>query len=290
MSRRGSAVLNLTVALALAGCAAHGAAPAAWRDAPGVAGQGGGGAQPAPAATGRPSPAPRGGGAPETSPVPPSPSPTSPGGSPSTPATTGPPRTPPVRPITSTGSSAVALTFDDGPGPYTGKILDLLDQYHIKATFCLIGRQVRAYAATVRRMVADGMTLCNHTWDHDEHLRQRPAAQIRKELADTNAAIQSVAPEAKIKYFRNPGGAFSSGTIAIARSLGMKSLMWNVDPRDWTMPGTEAIIDNVLRHTHHGSIVLSHDAGGDRSQTLAAYRMIIPSLRRHFRLIAMPTR
>ncbi|MEN3306069.1 MAG: peptidoglycan-N-acetylglucosamine deacetylase [Micromonosporaceae bacterium] len=190
--------------------------------------------------------------------------------------------------ITSTGSAAVALTFDDGPGPYTARMLDLLDRYHVKATFCLIGRQVRAYAAVVRRMVADGMTLCNHTWDHDERLRTRGDARIRNELQRTNQAIHAVVPGARIAYFRNPGGAFGSNTVRIARSMGMKPLMWNVDPRDWANPGTRAIIANVLGHTHRGSVVLSHDGGGVRTPTLAAYRVIVPNLRRRFRLIAMP--
>lgn len=190
--------------------------------------------------------------------------------------------------ITTTGSAAVALTFDDGPGPYTAGMLDLLDRYHVKATFCLIGRQVRAYAAVVRRMVADGMTLCNHTWDHDERLRTRADARVRDELRRTNQAIQAVVPGARIAYFRNPGGAFGPNTVRIAASMGMKPLMWNVDPRDWANPGTRAIIANVLGHTHRGSVVLSHDGGGVRTPTLAAYRAIIPNLRGRFRLIALP--
>lgn len=194
----------------------------------------------------------------------------------------------PLKLITSTGSSDVALTFDDGPGPYTAGMLDLLDRYHVKATFCLIGRQVHTYASVVRRMVADGMTLCNHTWDHDEKLRSRTDDQIHDELARTNQAIQSAAPGAKIEYFRNPGGAFGPNTVRIARSLGMKPLMWSVDPRDWANPGTQAIIANVLGHTHHGSIVLSHDGGGNRTATLTAYRTILPNLHGRFHLIAMP--
>ncbi|HKT05821.1 MAG TPA: polysaccharide deacetylase family protein [Rugosimonospora sp.] len=190
--------------------------------------------------------------------------------------------------ITTTGSAAVALTFDDGPSPYTARMLDLLDRYHVKATFCLIGRQVHAYAAVVRRMVADGMTLCNHTWDHDERLRSRGDARIRDELLRTNQAIQAVVPGARIAYFRNPGGAFGPNTVRIASSMGMKPLMWSVDPRDWANPGTRAIIANVLGHTHRGSIVLSHDGGGVRTPTLAAYQTIIPNLRGRFHLIALP--
>jgi peptidoglycan/xylan/chitin deacetylase (PgdA/CDA1 family) len=194
----------------------------------------------------------------------------------------------PLRLITTTGSNAVALTFDDGPGPYTAPLLDLLEKYHVKATFCLVGRQVKTYAAVVRRMVANGMTLCNHTWDHDEGLRYRSDSYIRNDLARTNAAIHAVVPGLKIEYFRNPAGAFGANTVAVARSMGMRSLMWSVDPRDWAKPGTQAIISKVLKYTHQGDIVLSHDGGGGRSQTIAAYRILLPNLRERFKLIAMP--
>jgi peptidoglycan/xylan/chitin deacetylase (PgdA/CDA1 family) len=73
--------------------------------------------------------------------------------------------------MTSTGTSAVALTFDDGPGGNTNEVLDLLAQHHIKATFCVIGRQVAGYPDAIRRIVAEGHTLCNHTWSHDLNLR-----------------------------------------------------------------------------------------------------------------------
>jgi peptidoglycan-N-acetylglucosamine deacetylase len=280
MPRRRTAALALTVlVLALGACATRGGAVAVWRTPAGVAGQGGGRAVPPASQTPQPGTSPtkqRGSGAPTATPKPTTP-------------TAGPDTSHgPLGLISRTGSSAVALTFDDGPGPYTGQMLDLLDRYHVKATFCLIGRQVQAYAAVVRRMVADGMTLCNHTWSHDEELRSRSDDDIRDELERTNDAIHAVVPGAKIEYFRNPGGEFGPNTVAIAKSLGMRSLLWSVDPRDWACPGTQAIIDNVLKHTRRGSIVLSHDGGGVRTQTLAAYRVIIPNLRSRFHLVRMP--
>jgi peptidoglycan-N-acetylglucosamine deacetylase len=187
-----------------------------------------------------------------------------------------------------TGSSSVALTFDDGPGPYTAQILSLLEQNHVHATFCLIGRQVSAYAADIRRMVADGDTLCNHTWDHDEHLGDKPASQIKSELTMTDDAIHQAAPGALVRYFRNPGGNYTPQTIEIAKDLGMTSLYWSVDPSDWKEPGTQAIINSVIAHTRRGSIVLSHDGGGNRSQTVAAYKVLLPYLKQHFTLIALP--
>jgi peptidoglycan-N-acetylglucosamine deacetylase len=286
MARRCTAAIALTIlALALGGCAAHkDSAVATWRTPTATSGQGGGGA--APAATTKPHPGTsptKAGGRDEPD------EPDRPGSSPNPQRSRGPGgKRNPLGLISSTGSGNVALTFDDGPGPYTGQVLDLLDQYHVKATFCLIGRQVHRYPDVVRRLVADGMTLCNHTWDHDEKLRTHPDDYIRDELVRTDDAIHAVVPDAKIEYFRNPGGLFGPNTVAVAKSLGMKPLMWNVDPKDWDDPGTQVIINNVLRHAHRGSIVLSHDGGGIRTQTIAAYRVIIPNLCSRFHLVPMP--
>src|SRR5262249_39222305 len=105
---------------------------------------------------------------------------------------------------TTTGTDGVALTFDDGPDAYSMQVLDLLAEYHIKATFCIIGRQVAAHPDVIRRIVADGHTLCDHTWDHDLMLRNRTADQIRSEMQSTTDAIHAVVPDAKIQYFRAP--------------------------------------------------------------------------------------
>jgi len=191
--------------------------------------------------------------------------------------------------ITTTGTAAVALTFDDGPGPYTGQVLDLLAQYHVKATFCVIGRQVAANADLIKRIVAEGHTLCDHTWDHDLNLRKRSDDQIRAELQKTLDAIHAVVPGVPVKYFREPGGNWGANTVAMATSLGMTPLHWAVDPTDWARPGAQAIINRVLSHTGPGSIVLVHDGGGDRSGTVAALRTILPNLTSRFTLIALPT-
>jgi peptidoglycan/xylan/chitin deacetylase (PgdA/CDA1 family) len=192
--------------------------------------------------------------------------------------------------INTTGTASVALTFDDGPGGNTAQVLDLLKQYGIHATFCIIGRMIGDYSPDlIRRIVAEGHTLCNHTWSHDLNLRTRSEAQIRSELQRTADAIHAIVPGVPIPYFRNPGGNFSPLTISVAASMGMQSLDWNVDPSDWSRPGTQSIINNVLSHTHAGSIVLMHDGGGDRSQTVQALRTILPNLKSRFTLIPMPS-
>jgi peptidoglycan/xylan/chitin deacetylase (PgdA/CDA1 family) len=192
----------------------------------------------------------------------------------------------PAATVRKTGSDAVALTFDDGPWDDTPAVLDLLAKHHVKATFCMVGRQVAARAEMVRRMVAEGHTLCNHSWSHDEMLRTRTPEQVRSDLQRTNDAIRAVVPGAAIGYFRAPGGNWSPGIVSIAAGLGMTSISWMVDPRDWSGPGVQSIVHTVLTKTHPGGIVLLHDGAGP--QTVAALRTILPDLAGRFTLIALP--
>jgi peptidoglycan/xylan/chitin deacetylase (PgdA/CDA1 family) len=189
----------------------------------------------------------------------------------------------------STGTTSVALTFDDGPGPYTSRILDILDEYHVKATFCLIGRQIAAYRAVVRRMIADGMTLCDHTWDHDESLAGHQGPAVARDMQRMIDAVHAIDKDASVTYFRNPGGNFSPGTVRVSELLGMRPLYWSVDTADWTRPGVAAIEKTLVTHTHQDSIVLMHDGGGDRSESVTALRALLPSLKSRFHLIALPT-
>jgi peptidoglycan/xylan/chitin deacetylase (PgdA/CDA1 family) len=188
-----------------------------------------------------------------------------------------------------TGNHEIALTFDDGPDPtWTPQVLSLLRRYHVKATFCLIGRSARQFPQLVRAIVADGHTLCNHTWDHDVTLGLRSRDYIRANMQRASDAIHEAAPAAKISYYRQPGGIWTSSVVAVATQLGMSSLHWAVDPRDWLRPAAGSIFATVTGATHRGAIVLMHDAGGDRSHTIAALRSILPNLTRRFQLEALP--
>jgi len=187
------------------------------------------------------------------------------------------------------GTQAVALTFDDGPSPeWTPKILGLLRQYGVKATFCLIGVNVQAHPELVQAIVRDGHTLCNHTWRHDLTLGNRSPAEIRADLQRTNDAIHAAVPGARIAYFRHPGGNFTNNAVAIARDMGMASIHWDVDPQDWRKPPAPAIVNVVVSHTKPGSIVLLHDGGGERPNTYTACQTILPNLQGRFTLIALP--
>ncbi|WP_234359445.1 polysaccharide deacetylase family protein [Plantactinospora sp. BC1] len=190
----------------------------------------------------------------------------------------------------STGASYVALTFDDGPDPrYTPQILAALADYHVKATFCLVGENAQAHPELVRAIVAEGHTLCNHSWRHDIGLGSRPSASIRADLVRTNEAIRAAVPDARIDYFRQPGGAWTASVVAVARQLEMTSLHWAVDPQDWTRPGAGAIAARVSAGVRPGAIVLLHDAGGNRQGTLVALRWLLPDLARRYALAALPS-
>jgi peptidoglycan/xylan/chitin deacetylase (PgdA/CDA1 family) len=189
----------------------------------------------------------------------------------------------------STGTPQVALTFDDGPDPtWTPATLDLLRRYRVKATFCLVGINARAFPELVRRIADEGHTLCNHSWTHDVGMGFRSRESIRADLERTNAAIREAAPGHKVSYYRQPGGAWTSAIVSVARELGMTSLHWAVDPQDWRKPGAGSISSTVTSATRRGSIVLLHDAGGDRRGTVTALRTILPNLIRRFQLRALP--
>ncbi|MCM4080025.1 polysaccharide deacetylase family protein [Paractinoplanes hotanensis] len=193
-----------------------------------------------------------------------------------------------------TGSKGVALTFDDGPDPNeTPKLLALLAQHHVKATFCLVGVQVERHPGIVRQIVARGHTLCNHTWDHSLKIGKDPASKIQADLGRTNAAIHRAAPGAKIKYFRAPGGNFTPLLVSTARQLGMTSIYWRVDPRDWSHRKGETsaahqakVVRQIEKHCRPGAIVLSHDYA--QPDTVAAYKKLIPWLKKRYTLIALP--
>ncbi len=181
----------------------------------------------------------------------------------------------------------VALTFDDGPWPDTPRFLDLLEREHVPATFFQIGRQVSAFGHGVdRRMLSDGDVIGDHTFDHaDVAGAGRFAA---RELSSTRAAILRLTGYRPC-LFRAPGGAVSHALIAEARAMGFLTIGWDVDPRDWSRPGTASILRTVTGNVRRGSIVIQHDGGGERSQTLAALPGEIHRLRaRGLRFVTVP--
>jgi len=172
----------------------------------------------------------------------------------------------------------VALTFDDGPDPEdTPALLDVLREHHVKATFCLWGDHVRQYPDLVRRIAAEGHTLCNHTMTHADLSSWTPE-QVRADLQATSDLIHSIVPKEDIPYFRAPYGAWGQSTT-VAAELGMQPLGWAWVTEDWADQDPDVLSERIRTRITPESVALMHDGGGDRSGTVAAVDRMIPELR-----------
>ncbi|MFJ3220070.1 polysaccharide deacetylase family protein [Kitasatospora sp. NPDC086801] len=171
----------------------------------------------------------------------------------------------------------VGLTIDDGPDPrYTPTVLALLQQYGIRATFFLVGECAVENQGLVREIADRGHHIGNHTWTHPD-LRHMPEEAVRDELERTSDLLQRITGR-QPTWFRAPGGDWSAVALKVSSELGMRPMGWSVDPEDWAEPGTAAITERILKNVRPGSIVLNHDGGGDRSQTVAALKAYLPVL------------
>jgi peptidoglycan/xylan/chitin deacetylase (PgdA/CDA1 family) len=174
----------------------------------------------------------------------------------------------------------IALTFDDGPWYQTAQFLAVLERYSVPATFFEIGDQVSTYGqggAIERRMLADGDMIGDHTWNHANVAAGGPFAA--GEISQTAAAIKQATRGFTPCLFRAPYGAVGPGLLTTTTSLGFKAIQWDIDPRDWATPGAGAIYGNVIANAHPGAIILQHDGGGNRAQTLAALPREITTLK-----------
>ncbi len=179
----------------------------------------------------------------------------------------------------------VALTFDDGPSSYTPAIVTALEHAHVPATFFEVGTSVPGHGALLRRMLRDGFMIGNHTLTHANVADGGAFAE--RQLAATQAIIKRTSGFEPC-LFRPPGGSTSAALEAVAGSFGMVSILWDVDPADWRTPGTAAIVASVLSHARPGSIILLHDGGGPRGQTVAAVPTIIRALQaRRLKLVTV---
>ncbi|MBX7548417.1 polysaccharide deacetylase family protein [Streptomyces sp. NPDC048665] len=185
-------------------------------------------------------------------------------------------RTEPVLRISGRGRHMM-LTFDDGPNPdYTPHILDTLAKYDVRAMFFLCGECVVENRELVARMAEEGHVVGNHTWTHPL-LTALSRREIHDEMASTSDAIEDTYGE-RPQWFRAPYGAWNRAAFQLGAAMGMEPMAWTVDTTDWTMPGTSTIVDRVESGAAPGVVVLSHDAGGDRSQTVRAIREWLPHL------------
>jgi peptidoglycan/xylan/chitin deacetylase (PgdA/CDA1 family) len=180
----------------------------------------------------------------------------------------------------------VALGFDDGPYPDTPAFVRMLARSHAQATFFMVGRQVTStYRETILRELREGDVPGDHTFTHPDLTHSH---EVRGQLDSTIAAIRAQSGYTPC-VFRPPYGYVNSWVARTARSLGLATVTWNVDPSDYAQPGSAAIEQRVLAQVRPGSIVISHDGGGPRGQTLAAYPKIIAALhRRGYRIVTIP--
>ena len=180
-------------------------------------------------------------------------------------------------------SHTIALTFDDGPDPrWTPKILEILQRHGAVATFCMVSKNAAGHEELVKQVVDAGMRLCDHSRTHDEQLPDRDPARIDDEVVGAQSTLSAAAGGTSVEWFRAPGGNWSTEVATLSADHGMQPLSWNVDPRDWERPGATAIVaavqQQIRQQAPDGPIVLLHDGGGPRDQTVDALEQLIPWL------------
>ncbi|GEM_PF-2523833 len=175
------------------------------------------------------------------------------------------------------GRPVVALTFDDGPSPYTPGVLKVLRAFHVPATFFIVGFHVPVFPNYLKAEVRAGEEIGNHTYSHLD-LKSLSTPAVVAQLQRDQATIHGVAG-VRPHWFRPPYGDVDDRIIGIAASLGLRTVTWSVDPSDWTLPGKSLIVSRVVDNVQPGSIVILHDGGGDRSETVGALPTIIRDLR-----------
>ena len=180
------------------------------------------------------------------------------------------------------GEPVVYLTFDDGPHPtWTPQVLETLARYGAPATFFVLGRNVNAYPDLAARIVREGHEAENHTFDHAS-LDKVDRETFIAEVEATDRALRAAVGDAvnPVACLRPPYGALDAATRSLAAELGKKIVLWNVDPQDWRRPGAAQIALHLLTHAKPGAILLMHDGGGDRSQTVEALDVVLSELAR----------
>jgi peptidoglycan-N-acetylglucosamine deacetylase len=183
-------------------------------------------------------------------------------------------------------SKVIALTFDDGPSPETLKILEVLEKHQVVATFFCLGANLREYPEIAKRVVKAGNAIGNHTWHHYYHdVTEKTASN---EIDYTGVHIYR-STGAKSLLFRPPGGRLNNGFADYAKKKNYVVVMWSIDPKDFLQPPASAIADTVLSQAKPGAIVLLHDGGGTRQETVNALSIIIPKLKQQgYRFVTIP--
>jgi peptidoglycan/xylan/chitin deacetylase (PgdA/CDA1 family) len=189
------------------------------------------------------------------------------------------------------GAHGVNITIDDGPDPvWTPQVLKVLEENGVKATFCMVGTQAQAHPDLVKAVVAAGHRLCDHSVSHDTTMDTKSEAYQSQQILDAERMITEASGGVRPLYYRAPGGAFTPYSRTLAASHGMRPLGWNVDTKDFEHPGAAAIVATVKKEVSNGPTILFHDAGGDRAQTVAALREVLPWLKQQGYSFGFPVR
>jgi peptidoglycan/xylan/chitin deacetylase (PgdA/CDA1 family) len=180
-------------------------------------------------------------------------------------------------------SHTVALTFDDGPDPrFTPQVLAILKRHGAVATFCMVAQNAVGREALVKQVIDGGNRLCDHSRTHDEQLPDRAPDKISDEVVGAGRTLSDVAGGTPVEWFRAPGGAWSEEISELSVQHGMQPLGWNIDPKDWERPGADAIVaavqQQIRQQAPDGAIILLHDGGGVRDETVEALEQLIPWL------------
>jgi peptidoglycan-N-acetylglucosamine deacetylase len=181
----------------------------------------------------------------------------------------------------------VALTFDDGPGPYTPGVLSVLERFHVHATFFVVGRMLEYFSSSTVRAIEDGDAIGNHTEDHPA-LAQLSLRDQREQLAEATARVELVGGHPPV-LFRPPYGSFNQTTLRELKARHLLMVLWSTDTDDFRQPGVEAIVSTALEGAKPGAIILMHDGGGNREQTIAALPEVIRGIQaKGLRLVTVP--
>jgi peptidoglycan-N-acetylglucosamine deacetylase len=175
-----------------------------------------------------------------------------------------------------TKGNEVALTFDDGPGPYTQQLVTELNKLGVRATFFAIGNEERYFSPGTQLELRSGDVIGNHTESHP--MMATLSAHDQYEQLFEQAARIELLDGPRPRLFRPPYGSFNATTYKLLHKLRLLMVLWSTDTEDYRQPGVAAIVQNALAGSHPGAIILMHDGGGDRSQTIAALPAIVSGL------------
>lgn len=191
-----------------------------------------------------------------------------------------------------TDQNRVALTFDDGPDPrFTEDVLNVLSEYNVPATFFVLGSRAVAYPELVQRMMNEGHIVANHTYFHPNLVEEGDIPTLEREVRRTEDAINEILGY-RPSLFRPPYGFLYEELVEKLAELQYRVIGWSVDSLDWQEDPPEVIAENVLSNVQPGAIILLHDGAdwdGDRTNTIAALRQIIPALQEQgFEFVTVP--